>query len=122
MNQRKYRAKQLLENPIEYRFSVAQNKANSRNKGTKSEEGRRQLFFESVKYGPIFGCVSCHRFCFDNGVISLATNFVEDIEECHPGIFERAIGSFIHVKPVHGKYHLCLTCKKYIFKGKVPPL
>ena len=91
LRQKEYRAKQLLENPDEYRNSVAQNKANSRNNQVKTEEGRRKLFFKSVKFGPIFGCVSCHRLCFDNGVISLANNFIEDINECHPAIFENQL-------------------------------
>ena len=47
INQRKYRAKELLENPIEYIFSVAQNKVYSRNKGTKTETGRRHFFLIS---------------------------------------------------------------------------
>ena len=37
LRQREYRAKQLLENPDEYRYSVAQNKANSRNNQVKTE-------------------------------------------------------------------------------------
>ena len=88
----------------------------------KTEEGRRKIFQESVKFGPIFGCVCCHRSCFDCNVIRLKENFVEEIEDCHPGIFKDAIGSFAHVKPVNNAYHMCLTCKNYIFKGKIPPM
>ena len=122
LNQRKYRTRMLLEAPVKYRLSVAQNKANSRNNQIKTEEGRRRVFLEAVKNGPIFGCVSCHKLCYDNFVISLSDNFEYDIEDCHPGIFDKAIGGFKHVKPVKGVYHLCLTCKKYIFKGKMPPM
>ena len=41
--QRKDRSKQLLENPDQYRQSVAQNKANSRKNNIMTEEGRRTL-------------------------------------------------------------------------------
>ena len=112
----------LLEAPVKYRLSVAQNKANSRNNQIKTEEGRRKMFLKAVKYGPIFGCVSCHRLCYDNYVISLPDDFESDIEDCHPGLFDRAIGSVKLVKSVKGRYHICLTCKKYIFKGKIPPM
>ena len=122
LNQRKYRTRMLLEAPVKYRLSVAQNKANSRNNQIKTEEGRRRLFLEAAKHEPNFGCVSCHRLCYDNYVIGLSDNFRYDIDDCHPGIFDKAIGSFNHVKPVKGVYHLCLTCKKYIFKGKIPPM
>ena len=44
------------------------------------------------------------------------------MEECHPGIFKDAIGSYNHVKRVNNSYHLCLTCKGYMFRGKVPPM
>ena len=64
----------LLEAPVEYRLSVAQNKANSRNNQLKTEEGRRKVFLEAIKYGPIFGCVSCHKLCYDNFVVSLPDN------------------------------------------------
>ena len=75
-----------------------------------------------MKYGPIFGCVCCHRLCFDTNVISLRETFFDEIEECHPGIFKKAIGSYSHVNRVHNSYHLCMTCKGYMFKGKVPPM
>ena len=78
---------------------MAQNKANSRNNIIKTEEGRRSLFYKSVKHGPIFGCVSCHRLCFDNNVISLKSSVSEDIEECHPGIFIKLLDPTILSNP-----------------------
>ena len=114
--------KQLLKNPEEYRFTVAQNKMNSRNNNVRTEEGKRKVFKDSIRNGPIFGSVSCHRLCFNNSVIGLLPKFVDSLEECHPGIFQKAIGALDPVKPVKGKHYLCLTCKKYIFKGKVPPM
>ena len=122
VRQANYRKKQLLINPNEYRQTVAQNKANSRNSTVKTEEGRRKAFLHAVKFGPIFGCVSCHRLCFDNSVIRLKESFPSDIAKVHPEIFEMAIESYKNVEPVDGSYYLCLTCKKYIFKGKVPPM
>ena len=120
--QRQFRIKQLLLNPQEYRNSVSQNKANSRNNQINTEEGRRTVFQKSIKYGPIFGCVCCHRLCFDTNVICLKETFVNEMEECHPGLFEVAIGSYNHVKRVDNSYHLCITCKGYMFRGKVPPM
>ena len=48
LNQRKYRPRMLLEAPVKYRLSVAQNKANSRKNQIKTEEGRRRVFLEAV--------------------------------------------------------------------------
>ena len=118
---KEYRIKQLLLQPQEYRQSVAQNSANSRDNKIKTEEGRRKSFQNSVKYGPIFGCVSCHRLCFDTNVIKLKETFMHEMEECHPGLFKEAIGSYTHVRRTNNSYHLCLTCKGYLFRGKVPP-
>ena len=121
-HQKNHREKRLLENPYHYRLSVAQNKANSRRNQVDTVEGRRKIFLQSVKHGPIFGCVSCHRSCFDNCVISLPKTFADDLEKCHPGLFKKAIGSMNSVRSIKGNYHLCFTCKSYLHKGKIPPM
>ena len=110
------RNKKSIENPLQYRNSVAICKAQYRQHKTSTSQGRRRMFLDSVKHGPIYSCVCCHRSCFENGVVSLKANFREELEVVHPGLFSKAIGKFIHVRKVSGKYNLCFTCKKYLLK------
>ena len=55
-------------------------------------------------------------------MVRLKESFPSDLAKVHPEIFETAMKSYRNVKPVAGSFYLCLTCKRYIFKGKVPPM
>ena len=90
----------------------------------KSVEGRRQIFFRSVKYGPIFVCISCHRSLFEHSVESISdfNDFKSNLEEIHPGIFNKTIGNDSLRFRIHENFQICLTCKKYILGGKMPPM
>ena len=90
----------------------------------KSVEGRRQIFFRSVKYGPIFVCISCHRSLFEHSVESISdiNNFKSNLEDIHPGIFNKTIGNDSLRFRIQNNIHICLTCKKFILSGKMPPM
>ena len=88
----------------------------------KNAQRRRRIFLDSVKYGPIFGCVSCHRLCFKNGVDKLNSNFEEELERLFPNLLSKCIGNIRNAPETNGQYYLCATCKSYIYKGKTPPM
>ena len=98
--------------------------ANIRLKSIETAESRRQLFFRSVKFGPIFICISCHRRLYENSVKALSdvNKFITELEEMHTGLFSKTIGYESLTYKVQGHHYLCLTCEKYIFKGELPPM
>ena len=118
------RLNSLLSDPISLHTSEAQRKSKSRLQSIDTAEGRRQLFFRSVKFGPIFICISCHRRLYENSVKALRDidKFINELEEIHPGIFNKTIGYESLAFKVLNHHHLCLTCEKYIFKGELPPM
>ena len=118
------RLNRLLIDPISLHSQEAERKSKSRLKSIETAEGRRQLFFRSVKFGPIFICISCHRRLFENSVKALSdvNEFITELEEIHPGLFSKTIGYESLVYKVQDHHYLCLTCEKYIFKGELPPM
>ena len=52
---------------------------------------RLKKFRNSVKYGAIFVCSSCHQRLFENGVTLITTKFKEDIETKKPGLYEDSV-------------------------------
>ena len=93
----------------------------NRNQPKSSAEYRKSKFDESIKDGRIYECVSCHRILFKNGIETLPDNFYEMLENESPGLFATAIGAF-ETTQINEKYFICLTCKNYISKGKIPPM
>ena len=116
-----------MHNPVEYKSTVAKSKAKRRNIKLSTMEGRKAMFDLITRNGPIFGCVCCHTLNFDSNVIALKDDFKDNLEECFPGLFIRAIGSFEEIIPISvddiakdkKTFFLCLYCKKYLFQGKM---
>ena len=77
------RLNRLLSDPISLHAHEADRKSKSRLKSIETAKGRRQLFFRSVKFGPIFICISCHRRLYENSVKALSEvdEFVNELEE-----------------------------------------
>ena len=46
----------------------------------------------------------------------------QDKIEKHEGLFEKAIQNMDLVPETFGKHYLCLTCRKYLVKGSMPPM
>ena len=101
-------------------------KANERNqinkKMMKSAIGRRRKFFDSVRDGPIYGCVCCHRIRFRNGVVRFDDNIKECIFSINPSIIDKSIGTPSSVLAVKKEFYICLDCKSKLLNNKVPSL
>ena len=118
--QNKSVAKKKTADPEGYAEMTRCNKQKSRENKNKTPEGRIKLFKESVMYGAIFACVCCQRLMFKQSVIDY--NAVKDKIEKHEGLFEKAIQNMDLVPVTFGKHYLCLTCRKYLVKGSMPPM
>merc|ERR1711884_411244 len=55
--------------------------------------GRKRAFIESIRYGPIFGCVSCHRALYANGVVEIEdiVKFHDELNAAFDNLFEETI-------------------------------
>ena len=86
-------------------------------------QGRKRIFNESVKHGPIFVCISCKRCLFNNAVIPISyagrEKFRVGLNSIEDNLFEETIKDF---QQSETDSFLCLTCKKHLFKGDMPPM
>ena len=87
---------------------------------------RQEKFFQTVKYGPIFICICCHRKLFETGVKEIKDMrvFIEELDMIRECLFDDVIGSESLRSDffVMNSYFVCLTCDKYIKRGKLPPM
>ena len=127
------RQRKLRENPI-YKKTLAEKQAKYREtKHTKvnsTVSGRKRTFIETVRDGPIFGCICCHRTLFKNSVIEIENieTFRENLNEAFNDLFEYAICSHMNgeepdietIPSTRGKFYLCTTCKNKLVTGKRP--
>ena len=104
-----------------FRKAMAVEKNKTRLNCMNDEEKRRKLFLDSIRSGRVFECVSCHRKLFENGVVCLTEKLKTEIEESFKTTFELAIGE-IETRSILGSHYICLTCKMYTVKGKIPPM
>ena len=118
------RMKKLRENK-EYKKTLAEKQANYRLKNftkiNSTVSGRKRIFIETVRDGPIFGCICCHRTLYKNSVIEIENieKFRDDLNEAFNGLFEYAIcsqtkGSQLDIEKIpttKGRFYLCTTCK-----------
>ena len=98
-----------------------------------------ERFFESVRYGSIFGCISCHIANFARGVEVFDDTLQQKMEEKyeHPEVFSQLIDEAYYTilhqneekrvylnidKDGNGKkdYFMCKTCKMLFLKNKLP--
>ena len=84
--------------------------------------GRRQIFFESVRYGPIFACVCCHRKQYKKSVFEYTIDFEKEIDTKKPGIILMAIGIPSSKMKVNGQFFICSGCKLTLLKGRRPAM
>ena len=118
------RGKAMGKDPVAYRKAVADEKANQRKRAKEENKtlgGRNKIFRESVRHGRIFSCVCCERLCFNIGVKQYTEEFRNIVDSKFDNITRRAIGNSPHISDDSISY-ICLTCKRYIEKGKVPPM
>ena len=120
MNEEKKRE----DNEEMYKLSASLEKASYRkNKkyNNKTLEGRNRLFRESVRYGRIYPCVCCERLCFYNGVKIYSQEYHEAINKRYHDISLKAMG-FRILPDNRNSFYICLTCKRYVENGKIPPM
>ena len=93
-------------------------------KVNKTVIGRYRVFLETIRDGPVFPCVCCHRLLFNNSVIEIKSlqEFKEALDEIDEHLFEKTIDAPGEIPTFKDKYFLCQTCKGYIFKNKMPPM
>ena len=94
---------------------------NTRMNRKNTEEKRRIMFKNSIRDGRIYECVSCHRVCFQNGVTLFTSSLESKILKDFPDIIHNSIG-MKHTRKKDEVYHICLTCRNHISRGKVPPM
>ena len=92
--------------------------------------GRKRIFLETVRDGPIYGCICCHRTLYKNSVIEIDNieKFQENLNEAFNELFEYAvcsqtIGGKLDIEKIpttRGKFYLCTTCKNKLLTGKRP--
>ena len=87
----------------------------------KTMEGRNRLFRESVRYGRIYPCICCERLCFHNGVKIYSQDYHDAINLKFNDITLRAM-NFKELGKDGNASYICLTCRCYLEKGKVPPM
>ena len=80
------------------------------------------MFFLSVRDGPIYGCVCCHRIKFKKGVVEYNTALKEKINNHNPNLTEKAVGREDSKFLVNRSFYLCEDCKRKLLKGKMPAL
>ena len=88
----------------------------------KAEIIRRKIFRNSVRDGPIYGCVCCHRIRFKKGVIEYDESLKTEILKYNSDILEKAVGEPKREFLVAKVFFICLDCKTKLLKGKMPAL
>jgi hypothetical protein len=93
-----------------------------RTEDMKHEVIRRKMFFSSVREGPIYGCICCHRIKFRKGVVEFNETLIEKINQQNPNIIEKSIGIRESKFLVGNSFYVCEDCKRKLMKGKMPAL
>ena len=80
---------------------------------------KKQLFFDDIKYGPIFTCVCCNRDMFECGVNVVTEDFVNDLKQ-------NALDMYIRLDSelkFHDEHYVCKNCYKILkYKKKMPAI
>jgi hypothetical protein len=79
---------------------------------------RKRQFKNSIKYGPVFDCLSCERNLFLDSIKEISLNEARKVFEFLYSHTEEE-SAFLEEER---KYYLCPNCHGYIKKGKVPPI
>ena len=117
---RKKAAKQNHEQNRPKRLKVMHEKyVKDQTKLSKDFEMKKQLFFDDIKYGPIFPCVCCNRDMFKIGVRVVTEEFVEDLKRNN-------LDSCIRLLPelmIENTHYLCSNCYNTLkTKKRMPKL
>ena len=114
-------------NPIIKEVEQRSNTEQRRGKRTKSKlsrsaEHRINDFRNSVQNGCIYICVCCNRNCYKSNVTEYSKTLIEGINKNHPTILQKWVPACESSDAFQGKHYICNTCKKYLTKGRGPPM
>ena len=131
------RQKRKEADPEAYKERTKKENASKKLRQDKSEVDRLRRFQESVMYGPMFLCVSCHGKMFRCSVKILTNRLVEQIDQKIPieacldfDVVTKVVTESRHVSwPTIfkknqlevGERFICETCVRYLKEGKLPP-
>ena len=109
------------------------NRKDRERKSCNSELKRLKKFFAATRYGPIFICSSCKQKMFQNWVCELDVSLITKLREKNREVFEKVFYDGLtnvtinicengktNVEPT--KAYLCITCKRHLQNGRVPPM
>jgi hypothetical protein len=68
----------------------------------------RDEFWESVAYGPVYVCCSCHQTWFRNSVYPVTDAFLAKVVRC---VSDAALSDVLR--------WVCATCYRYLLRGKL---
>ena len=101
----------------------------TKEEGLKSstQEDRILKFRHECQYGPIFTCICCMRDLFKRSVRVITKEYEAFLEgsEMKNYLQIKEVGStkvFQKILQVHGSYHLCRNCCRYLEKLEMPPI
>ena len=114
------RDRKKTEDPEDLKEKEKSRQAKSKVNKLSTEEGQIAAFHRSVRYGPIFVCISCHRKMFEDQVVKYAGKVKAKIES-YKGLYERTIKNVDQIPNIFdGVYYLCKTCQRSLYQGKMP--
>ena len=114
------RDRKKIEDPEDLKEKEKSRQAKSKVNKLSTEEGQIAAFHRSVRYGPIFVCISCHRKMFEDQVVKYAGKVKAKIES-YKGLYERTIKNVDQIPNIFdGVYYLCKTCQRSLYQGKMP--
>ena len=96
----------------------------------KSDLDRLVNFQKSVRFGAIFICSSCDKKMFQNNVTKLDEIVKDKLQEKNKELYNNVIRNSLEEIEVDiadseetkRSAYLCMTCKKHLGKGKIPPM
>ena len=123
--------------PEAYKAQIKKDNESKKLQQDKTEVDRLRRFQESVMYGPLFVCVSCHGKMFRCSVKILTNRLVQQIDDRIPiqdcidfDVVTKVVTESRHVSlpPMFknsqlevGERFICETCLRYLKKGELPP-
>lgn len=125
----------MLPNELEVeRMKASQRIQNLRTQRAGEVEKRRKLFWEKIRYGPIFPCISCHQILFQNGVQRIKQDFISEIQTSiflrntlEESLKDPRFNVTINVNTdgsvsKDAAFYCCHTCIRYLKKSRLPPM
>ena len=133
LNSKRKLQRNMLSLKQTFKKKMRLNRKERERKSYNSELKRLRKFLAATRYGPIFVCSSCDQKMFENWVCELDNSLTENLRAKNSAVYEKVFKyGFTNItiyKCENGtmnsqptKAYLCITCKKHLKNGKVPPM